>query len=478
MSAPRYESPLGARYASDAMVRLWSPAHRAGLWRRLWLALAEIERDLGAAIPDEAMAQMRAHLDDADLEQVSRLERRLRHDVVAHIHHFGEQAPAARPFIHLGATSCFVTDNADLIVMRDASQVLLGRLRPLLQALADHSRRHAALPTIAYTHFQPAQLTTVGKRLTLWLHDFVLDADALLDLVETLPFRGCKGTTGTQATFLELFDGDEAKVRELDRRIAAAFGFPASVPVSGQTYTRKLDTRVLDTWAGIGQSASKFGTDLRLLQHEGELLEPAEAEQVGSSAMPHKRNPMRAERLCALSRYLIALRENTAYTAATQWLERSLDDSANRRLVLPDGALAADAILLLAADVARGLEVREAAIRRNIGRVMPFMATERWLVLGGKAGGDRQTLHEVMRRHSWAVADAVDRGEPNDLLERLAADPAFAQVDVAALRAELDPARYVGRAPSQVTEYLRDHVDPLLRRLEPYATTDDPGVRV
>jgi len=451
MSAPRYESPLGARYASDAMVRLWSPAHRAGLWRRLWLALAEIERDLGAAIPDEAVAQMRAHLDDA---------------------------PAARPFIHLGATSCFVTDNADLIAMRDASRLLLGRLGPLLQALAERSRRHAALPTVAYTHFQPAQLTTVGKRLTLWLHDFVLDADALLDLVETLPFRGCKGTTGTQATFLELFDGDEAKVSELDRRIAAAFGFPASVPVSGQTYTRKLDTRVLDTWAGIGQSASKFGTDLRLLQHEGELLEPAEAEQVGSSAMPHKRNPMRAERLCALSRYLIALRENTAYTAATQWLERSLDDSANRRLVLPDGALAADAILLLATDVARGLEVREAAIRRNIGRVMPFMATERWLVLGGKAGGDRQTLHEVMRRHSWAVADAVDRGEPNDLLERLAADPAFAQVDVAALRAELDPARYVGRAPSQVTEYLRDHVDPLLRRLEPYATTDDPGVRV
>jgi adenylosuccinate lyase len=478
MTPPRYESPLGARYASDAMVGLWSPAHRAGLWRRLWLALAEIERDLGVAIPDDALAQMRAHLDDADLEQARRLERRVRHDVVAHIHHFGEQAPAARPFIHLGATSCFVTDNADLIVMRDASRLLLGRMRPLLQALAEGARRHAALPTIAYTHFQPAQLTTVGKRLTLWLQDFALDADALLELVRTLPFRGCKGTTGTQATFLELFDGNQDKVRELDRRIAAAFGFPASVPVSGQTYTRKLDARVLDTWAGIGQSAAKFGTDLRLLQHEGELLEPAEAEQVGSSAMPHKRNPMRAERLCALGRYLITVRENTAHTAATQWLERSLDDSANRRLVLPDGALAADAILLLAADVARGLEVREVAIRRNITRVMPFMATERWLVLGGKAGGDRQTLHEVMRRHSWAVAEAVDRGEPNDLLERLAADPAFARVDVAALRAELDPARYVGRAPSQVTEYLRDHVDALLRRLEPYAATDDPGVRV
>jgi adenylosuccinate lyase len=460
------------------MVRLWSPGHRAGLWRRLWLALAEVERDLGVAIPEAALAEMRAHLDDADLEQARRHERRLRHDVVAHIHHFGDQAPAARPYLHLGATSCYVTDNADLIVVRDACRLLLGRLRAVLEALREQALRHAAFPTIAYTHFQPAQLTTVGKRAALWLQDFALDAEALLELATTLPFRGCKGTTGTQASFLELFEGDEAKVRELDRRIAAAFGFPGSVPVSGQTYTRKLDARVLDAWAGVGQSASKFGTDLRLLQHEGEILEPAEADQVGSSAMPHKRNPMRAERLCSLGRYLIALRENTAYTAATQWLERSLDDSANRRLVLSDGALAADAILVLATDVARGLEVREAAVRRNVARVMPFMATERWLVLGSRAGGDRQTLHEVMRRHSWAVADAVDRGGPNDLLERLAADPAFARVDAAALRAELDPARYVGRAPSQVAEYLRDHVTPLLRRLEPYATTDDAGLRV
>jgi adenylosuccinate lyase len=478
MTAPRYESPLGARYASDAMVRLWNPAHRAGLWRRLWLALAEIERDLGVAIPEDALVQMRAHLDDADLEQVRRHERRLRHDVVAHIHHFGEQAPAARPHIHLGATSCYVTDNADLIVIRDSCRLLLGRMIPLLTALAERAREHASRPTIAYTHFQPAQLTTVGKRLTLWLHDFALDAEALLDLVEALPFRGCKGTTGTQASFLELFNGDEAKVRELDRRIAEAFGFPASVPVSGQTYTRKIDARVLDVWAGLGQSAAKFGTDLRLLQHEGELLEPAEPDQVGSSAMPHKRNPMRAERLSGLGRYLIALRENTAYTAATQWLERSLDDSANRRLVLPDAALAGDALLVLAADVARGLEVRETAIRRNVERVMPFMATERWLVLGVKAGGDRQALHEVMRRHSWAVADAVDRGQPNDLLERLAADPAFARVNATALRAELDPARYVGRAPSQVTEYLRDQAESLLRRLAPYAVADHPGVRV
>jgi adenylosuccinate lyase len=478
MTAPRHESPLGSRYASDAMVELWGPARRAGLWRRLWLALAETQRDLGLAIPAEAIAQMRAHLDDADLEAVRGHERRLRHDVMAHIHHFGEQAPAARPFLHLGATSCYVTDNADLIVMRDACRLLLGRLHALLGALREQAERHAALPTVAYTHFQPAQLTTVGKRVTLWLQDFALDAEALLGVDAHLPFRGCKGTTGTQASFLELFDGDEGRVRELDRRVAAAFAFSESCPVTGQTYTRKIDARVLDAWAGIAQSASKFGTDLRLLQHEGEVFEPAEADQVGSSAMPYKRNPMRAERLCALSRYLIALRENTAYTAATQWLERSLDDSANRRLVLPDGALAADAILVLAADVARGLEVREGTIGRNVERAMPFMATERWLMLAVRAGGDRQTVHELMRRHSWDVVAALERGGPNDLLDRLAAEPPFAGVDAAALRAQLDPIRYVGRAPAQVTEYLREHVGPLLTRLAPYAPTDQPGVRV
>jgi adenylosuccinate lyase len=477
-SGPRYESPLASRYASATMLDLWSAEHRAALWRRLWLALAEIQRDLGLAIPEAALAAMRAHLADADLDQVRQHERRVRHDVMAHIHHFGDQAPAARPYLHLGATSCYVTDNADLIVLRETCQVLIGRLAALLRALRALAVQHAGLPTVAYTHFQPAQLTTVGKRAILWAHDFALDAEALLVLRETLPFRGCKGTTGTQASFLELFDGDEAKVRELDRRVAAAFGFARAVPVSGQTYTRKLDARLLDGWAGIAQSAAKFGTDLRLLQHEGELLEPAERDQVGSSAMPYKRNPMRAERLCSLARYLIALRENTAYTAATQWLERTLDDSANRRLVLPDAALAADALLILAANVAQGVEVRESVMRRNVERVMPFMATERWLMLGVKAGGDRQALHEVIRRHSWAVSDAVDRGEPNTLLAQLGADPAFAGVDAAALRAELDPARYVGRAPSQVREYVAEELDPLLHRLAPYAVADQAGVNV
>jgi adenylosuccinate lyase len=474
----RYESPLGARYASAAMQALWSAQHRAGLWRRLWLALAEAQRDLGAPIPDAAIADLRAHLDDADLEAVRVHERRLRHDVMAHIHHLGDQAPAARAFIHLGATSCFVTDNADLLILRDACRLLLGRLREVLRALRTFAAARADLPTLAYTHYQPAQLTTVGKRATLWAFDFALDAEALLGLVRTLPFRGCKGTTGTQASFLELLGGDPAKVRELDRRVTTTFGFDRVVPVSGQTYTRKLDAQILDAWAGLGQSGAKFGNDLRLLQHDGEVLEPADATQVGSSAMPYKRNPVRAERMVALGRYLIALRENTAYTAATQWLERTLDDSANRRLVLPDGALAADAILLLAADVARGLEVREPTVRRNVERLMPYMATERWLMLGVTAGGDRQALHEVMRRHAWAARDAEDRGEPGRLLERLAADPALAGLDAAALRRELDPARYVGRAPGQVREYLTEHLDPLLTRLEPYAVDDAAGVTV
>lgn len=474
----RYESPLGSRYASPAMQALWSGRHRAGLWRRLWLALAEVERDLGVPIPEAALADLRAHLDDADLAAARDHERRLRHDVMAHIHHLGDQAPAARAYIHLGATSCYVTDNADLIVLRDACRLLLGRLREVLRALRAFAAANADLPTLAYTHYQPAQLTTVGKRATLWAFDFALDAEALLRVVQSLPFRGCKGTTGTQASFLELLGDDDAKVHELERRVAGMFGFSESVAVSGQTYTRKLDAQILDAWAGLGQSAAKFANDLRLLQHDGEILEPAESAQVGSSAMPYKRNPMRAERMGSLSRYLIALRENTAYTAATQWLERTLDDSANRRLVLPDGALAADALLLLAGDLARGLEVRPATVRRNVERMMPYMATERWLMLGVTAGGDRQTLHEVIRQHSWAARDAEDRGEAGGLLERLAADPALAALDAATLRRELDPARYVGRAPDQVREYLAEHLDPLLSRLAPFAVDDAAGVTV
>lgn len=472
MTDDRYRSPLGTRYASPAMQTLWGERYRIGLWRRLWLALAETERDLGIAVPDAALAEMRAHLDDADLDAAARYERRFRHDVMAHVHAFGDQAPAARPYLHLGATSAYVTDNADLIVMRDGLRLVLGRIVALLGALETFALRYAGLPCLAYTHFQPAQLTTVGKRATLWMQDFALDMEELSHRLTTLRFRGCKGTTGTQASFLELFGGDHEKVRELDRRVSARMGFQP-IPVSGQTYTRKLDSQVLDVLSGIAQSAAKMATDLRLLQHEGELLEPFEAEQIGSSAMAYKRNPMRAERICGLARFVMALQGNTSGTAASQWLERTLDDSANRRLTLPEAFLAVDAVLILATNIAAGLEVREAVIARHVAEQMPFMATERWLMLGVGRGGDRQTLHEVIRKHSLAVAEQVSQGGENDLLRRLSGDPGFAPVPVDQLRAELDPARYTGRSSEQVTEFVVSYLRPLLERTRPLAAAPD-----
>jgi adenylosuccinate lyase len=469
MSDEGWHSPLSSRYASPAMQTLWGEAHRIGLWRRLWLALAETQRELGLDIPARAIDQMRAHLDDADLAAAARYERRFRHDVMAHIHAFGDQAPAARPYLHLGATSAYVTDNSDLVIMRDGLRLLLGRLIAVLGLFQRFASRYADVPCLAYTHFQPAQLTTVGKRAALWMQDFALDVEEVCHRIETMRFRGCKGTTGTQASFLQLFTGDHEKVRQLDRQVAAKFGFKESFPVSGQTYTRKLDSAVLDTLSGIAQSAAKMAADLRLLQHEGELLEPFESEQVGSSAMAYKRNPMRAERITGLARYVISLPANTAQTAANQWLERTLDDSANRRLSLPESFLATDAILVLATNIAAGLEVREDVIRRHVSDQMPFMATERWLLLGVSAGGDRQALHEVIRRHSLPVAEAVSRGEPNDLLSRLAGDPAFRGVPAAALQSELDPAKYTGRATRQVNEFIEDYLQPLLTRARPLA---------
>lgn len=462
MTDDRWRSPLGTRYASREMQVLWGEPHRIGLWRRLWLALAEHERALGLDIPEAALAEMRAHLDDADLAAAAEYERRFRHDVMAHVHQFGDQAPAARRVIHLGATSAFVTDNADLIVMRDGLRLLLGRVVALLEALDRFAAAHAAVPCLAYTHFQPAQLTTVGKRATLWMQDFALDVEELLHRIATLRFRGCKGTTGTQASFLELFGGDHAKVRELDRRVSAAFGFAAPFPVTGQTYPRKADSTVLDVLSGLAQSAAKMATDLRLLQHEGELLEPFESEQIGSSAMAYKRNPMRAERICALARFVVSLQQNGAQTASTQWLERTLDDSANRRLALPEAFLATDALLMLAVNVAQGLEVRPGVIAARVAEQMPFMATERWLMLGTKAGGDRQALHEVVRRNAMAVSAAVAEGGRNDLLERLGAAPEFRNVPAAALQAELDPTRYTGRAAEQVAEFRAEFLAPLL----------------
>jgi adenylosuccinate lyase len=469
VSDDRWRSPLGTRYASPAMQTLWGEPRRIALWRRLWLALAEAERELGLDIPEAAIAQMRAHLDDADLSVAARYERRFRHDVMAHIHAFADQAPAARPYLHLGATSAFVTDNADLILMRDGMRLLLGRLIAVTNALERFARRYAKLPCLAYTHFQPAQLTTVGKRACLWMQDFGLDIEALGYRIETTRLRGCKGTTGTQASFLELFGGSHEKVRELDRRVATRLGIRETFPVTGQTYTRKADSMVLDAPSGIAQSASKMAGDLRLLQHEGELFEPFESEQVGSSAMAYKRNPMRAERISGLARWVMALPANTAQTAATQWLERTLDDSANRRLALPESFLATDAILVLTTNIAAGLEVREETVNRHVQEQMPFMATERWLMHGVSAGGDRQALHEVIRRHSLEVAERVGRGESNDLLARLASDPSFRNLPAAKLQAELDPANYTGRAPQQVAEFIEEYLHPLLDRSRPLA---------
>jgi adenylosuccinate lyase len=469
----RYSSPLGTRYASPAMQRLWGEPHRVARWRRVWLALAEAERELGLDIPEAALAEMRAHLDDADLAAAAAYERRFRHDVMAHVHAFGDQAPAARPFLHLGATSAFVTDNADVLLMQDGLRLLLGRVLAVQDALAGFAARWRALPCLAWTHFQPAQLTTVGKRATLWMQDLALDVEALVHLLETLRLRGCKGTTGTQASFLELFGGDHGRVRELERRVAGKLGLARVFPVSGQTYSRKQDSRVLDALSGLAQSTAKFGSDLRLLQHEGELLEPFESEQIGSSAMAYKRNPMRAERICGLARFVIGLQANAAHTAANQWLERTLDDSANRRLVLPEAFLTADAILVLAANVAAGLEVREPVIRAAVDAQMPFMATERWLMLGVQSGGDRQVLHEVVRRHSLAVAERVATGAPNDLMDRLSADPAFARLPAGALAAEFEPSRYVGRSPEQVDEFLAEYWSPLRARAAGHATTAD-----
>lgn len=463
MTSPaQYATPLAERYASRDMLALWSPQRRHGLWRRLWLALAEAEQALGVPIPDEAIAQMRAHLDDIDFTAVASYERRFRHDVMAHVHAFGDVAPAARGFIHYGATSCFVTDNAELLLMREGLAILRAKVMDALRELAHFARTWRAEPTLGYTHLQPAQLTTVGKRAALWMQDLVLDLADLDHRAATLPFRGVKGTTGTQASFLEIFGGDHEKVRELDRRVTRAMGFGRSIPVSGQTYTRKVDAQVLGVVAGIAASAAKFASDLRMLQAFGEIEEPFEKEQVGSSAMAYKRNPMRCERINALARFVASLEPNANQTHAVQYFERTLDDSANRRLVIPESFLATDAILVLLVNVAAGLEVHPARIAARVADELPFMATEELIVRAVRAGRSRQEAHEVIRRHSIAAARAMkDEGRRNDLLDRLAGDPVFG-VPLDDLRAALDASRFVGRAPEQVEDFLAEVVTPLL----------------
>ena len=458
----RYSSPLAERYASKAMLELWSARQRFGLWRRLWLALAQSQRELGLEIPDTAIEQMKAHLDDIDFDAVAAYERRFRHDVMAHIHAYGDVAPAAKPFIHLGATSAFVTDNADLILMRRGLGLLRGKAVRVLRALSSFARRWRDEPTLGSTHLQPAQPTTVGKRATLWMQDLVLDVRDLDHRAETLPCRGVKGTTGTQATFLELFDGDHEKVRELERKVTAEIGFTSAIPVSGQTYTRKLDAHVLGVVAGISASAAKFSADIRILQAFGEIEEPFEESQVGSSAMAYKRNPMRCERIASLARFVMNLEANANETHAAQFLERTLDDSANRRLTIPESFLATDAILVLMENVVAGLEVHPARIRRRLEDELPFMATEQLLIRAVRAGGDRQEAHERIRKHSMEAARALkERAPHNDLLDRLAKDKEW-KVSPRDMRDALDPAAFVGRAPQQVDEFLREVVEPLL----------------
>ena len=462
MTHTQYRSPLAERYASTAMLELFSPQTRHGLWRRLWLALAEGERALGVDIPEHAIAEMRAHLDDIDFAKVAEYEKRFRHDVMAHIHAYGEVAPAAKGVIHLGATSCFVTDNGDLIQMRRGLELLRGRVIALLRTLATFARDWRAEPTLGYTHLQAAQLTTVGKRATLWMQDLVLDLADLDYRLATLPLRGVKGTTGTQASFLELFGGDHAKVRALDTHVCHAMGFPGSIPVSGQTYSRKLDAHVLDVVAGIATSAAKFASDMRMLQSFGEIEEPFEKDQIGSSAMAYKRNPMRSERINSLARFVQQVAGTANQTHAVQYFERTLDDSANRRLVIPEAFLATDAILVLYANVSSGLEVHPARIAARVRDDLPFMATEELIIRAVRAGRSRQVAHEVIRRHSIDAARSMkDDGTPNDMLERLANDHDFG-VDMDDLRAALDARRFVGRAPQQVDDFLAEVIEPLL----------------
>lgn len=464
-----YDNPLVTRYATRAMAELWGAQRKFSTWRRLWLALAEAQFELEMPgsdgrprITQAQLKELSAHLDDIDFTGAAQHERRLRHDVMAHIHTFGEAAPGAREILHLGATSCYVTDNADLILMREGLGMLRDRLVGAIDALARFAERWKNLATLGYTHFQPAQLTTVGKRASLWCYDFLMDLHEIEHRVQTLKFRGAKGTTGTQASFLSLFHDDHDKVRRLDALVARKMGFDTVYPVTGQTYTRKVDAQILDTLAGLGQSAHKFGSDLRLLAHEQEIEEPQEEEQVGSSAMAYKRNPMRAERMCGLSRFLLSLPGNAAQTAATQWLERTLDDSVNRRLSLPQAFLTADAIVTLILNLAGSLAVNEQVIRRNVARVLPYMATETILMDAVARGGDRQALHGSIRCHSHAVTAELKAGRAdNNLLERLAADEHFAGVDVQRIVSETN---FVGRAPEQVEEFLKEEIEPMRRR--------------
>ncbi len=457
-----YTSPLVERNASKEMAELFGAQKKFSTWRRLWLELAKAQKKLGLDIKQTQVNQMAAHLDDIDFNRAARYEKKFSHDVMAHIHTFADAAPKAAPIIHLGATSCYVADNTDLIIMREALQLTAGKLASVINLLSKFAKKYRSLPTLGFTHFQPAQLTTVGKRATLWCYDFVIDLFETEHRLETLPFRGVKGTTGTQASFLALFDDNHNKVKRLDKTIAAAFGFKKTCAVTGQTYQRKTDTLVVNTLASIAQSAHKMCNDLRLLANLKELEEPFAKTQVGSSAMAYKRNPMRAERVTALSRLVLSLATSPQMTASEQWFERTLDDSANRRIVIPEAFLAVDGILEILINVLDGLVVYPKVIAAHVKAELPFMASENILMAAVRAGGDRQKLHEKIRQHSHAAAAQVKQlGRANDLIDRLKADAAFSKVN---FKSVLNPKSYIGRAPQQVDEFIKDIVTPIRRK--------------
>lgn len=460
MSLDRYESPLSSRYASAFMLELFSNRRRIETWRRLWVELARAESRLGLPVTPEQVAELEEHLHDIDFDLAAKREAEVRHDVMAHIYAYGKVAPSAAGILHLGATSCYVTDNADLILYREGLRYLRGELLAVLKNLSAFAREYRATPTLGYTHYQPAQLVTVGKRAALWIQDFLSDLEELDFTVSRMKFLGCRGTTGTEASFMDLFEGDGAKIDEMNRQISAAFGFETCYPVSGQTYPRKTDSAILNALSAIAQSAYRMANDIRLLQHDRQLEEPFEKHQIGSSAMAYKRNPMRCERICSLSRYLMADAANAPVTASVQWLERTLDDSANRRISLPEGFLCADAVLRLCRNVTDGLRVNEKIVDKACREYLPFIATENLMMEAVKRGGNRQELHEIIRTCSMSATLKMRDGEPCDLLDRLAREPAFSMTR-AEMETLLEPSRYIGRCPEQVDAFL-SQIEPLL----------------
>ena len=478
MATNTYESPLASRYASSEMLYIFSPDKKFTTWRRLWIALARAEMELGLPITQAQVDELEQHRDEIDYAAAARYERQLRHDVMAHIHAYGDLCPTAMPIIHLGATSCYVGDNTDVILMKEGLELLRGKLVNLIDRLTKFAMDYRALPTLGFTHFQPAQLTTVGKRATLWANELVMDLEELEHRIASLQFRGVKGTTGTQASFLELFGGDHEKVRQLEKKVSEELGFEKVVPVCGQTYSRKMDANVLATLSAIAQSAGKFATDLRLLSHLKELEEPFQEKQIGSSAMPYKRNPMRCERICALARYVIADALNPAFTAYNQWFERTLDDSANKRLSIPEAFLAVDAILEIYLNVTDGLKVYPKVIERHIREELPFMATENIMMDAVKRGGDRQALHERIRVHAVAAGKVVkEEGGQNDLIDRIAADPMFG-LSKEEIVAHMNPSAYIGRCVQQVEEFDLEVVKPIRSRYGALLTDEQPELKV